>query len=136
MDASEVQRIGNLVSQGVSLRAVAVAVGLGKSTVHARLVAAGDRWPRRRRKPLSGRDRARIVSMAESGEPSLNRIAGAVERSWHTVRRILESERVPRQTIRYRCPRCGYLVQVVPCQICEARKQTDQYVRSHNADAS
>jgi predicted RNA-binding Zn-ribbon protein involved in translation (DUF1610 family) len=135
MDAS-VQQIGRLVKQGATLRSVAVSVGVSPTTVYRRLIAAGDPYPRRRRRGIRPEDKRLILRLAMNGERSLNRIAGAVERSWHTVRRVIESESVVRQTVRYRCPGCGYVVNIVPCQICRAQSALSEYTRRHNAATS
>jgi predicted RNA-binding Zn-ribbon protein involved in translation (DUF1610 family) len=136
MNAEDIRRIGRMVERGATLRAVADTVGVSPTTVYRRLIAAGDPYPRRRRRGIGANDRRIILRLAMSGERSLNRIAGAVERSWHTVRRVIESEQVVRQTVRYRCPGCGYVVNIVPCQICRAQSALSEYTRRHNAATS
>ena len=136
MDAQAVRQIGQMVEAGQSLRAVAERVGVSHVTVYRSLVGSGDQYRRRRRRPIGNCDRRAILRLALGGETSLNRIAGAVERSWHTVRRVLESERLVRQTVRHRCPECGYLIEATPCQICTARNAANDFIRRFNADAS
>jgi transposase-like protein len=114
-------QIVQLVARGYSLRAVGRQVGLSATTVYRRLRLAGDTVPRRRRRPLSVQDRRRIVSLAAEGETSLRRIAAEVQRSWHTVRRVVDAHDLPRNVPVLRCASCGYRITVFPCQICRAR---------------
>jgi transposase len=113
--------IAKLIVQGASLRAIGRRIGLSATTVYRRIVADGDTLPRRRRRPLRSADRRRILEIARDGETSIRRIAATVNRSWHTVRRIVATEDLPRITAAHRCPRCGHYIVLTPCVICRAR---------------
>jgi lambda repressor-like predicted transcriptional regulator len=110
-----------LIESGMSLRAVGRKCGVSATTVYRRLVASGDQVDRRRRRPVTPYDRRRIRHLAMSGEVSIRRIAAAVRRSWHTVRRVVGDE-LPRMAVPYRCPGCGHRVNLRPCVICHAQQ--------------
>jgi len=126
MDATqqntEVEIMGRAVSSGQSLRSVASSAGVSPTTVLRRLIRAGDPFQRRRHRPLLSEERCRIIRLAEEGETSVRRIAITVGRgnSWHSVRRVLEAEGLPRIAKPHRCEHCGYLVTVQPCMVCQA----------------
>ena len=110
-----------LVESGLSLRAAGQRVGVSATTAYRRVRSLGDGVVRRRRRPVERADRRRIVRMAEAGEVSIRRIASRVNRSWHTVRRVLDARAdLPRSIAPVRCPGCGYRIVLLPCQICHA----------------
>lgn len=130
---TDVATMGHLVESGQSLRAIGSLVGLSPTTIYRRLVRDGDQYQRRRRRPMQVEDRRAILAQARQGEVSVRRIAVAVGRSWHTVRRVVEAEGLPRLVPTHRCPRCGYWVRVHPCLICQAQEEA---IRAHTSKAN
>ena len=119
MEAVDVN-LRTMLEAGVSLRETGKTLGVSATTVYRRIVASGDTLERRRRRPLSSEDRARILRIANAGELSIRRIAATVGRGWHVVRRVLGSN-TPRLCPPHRCPHCGYRINVQPCQVCRAK---------------
>lgn len=130
---TDVQQMGEMVSSGQSLRAIAATVGLSPTTIYRHLVKAGDPYQRRRRRPVLQQDRQQIASLARQGEVSIRRIAVSVGRSWHTVLRVIEAEGLPRIVPPHRCHACGYLVRILPCMICQAQAEAVQAERERHA---
>ena len=130
---TDVSRMGELVSSGQSLRAIAATVGLSPTTIYRHLVRSGDQYARRRRRPVLPQDRQQISHLARQGETSIRRIAVSVHRSWHTVRRIVEAEGLPRMAAPHRCHQCGYLVRITPCVICQAQAKAVAAERERHA---
>ena len=133
---TDVHHMGELVSSGQSLRAIAAHMGLSPTTIYRHLVRSGDHYERRRRRPVLPQDRKQIVCLAQQGETSIRRIAVSVHRSWHTVRRIVEAEGLPRVAAPHRCHQCGYLVRLTPCVICQAQADAVAAERARHAEAS
>jgi len=128
MDANtEVESMGKAVSEGQSLRAVACNAGVSPTTVLRRLLRHGDKYQRRRHRPIVQSERVLIAKLARDGEVSVRRIAIMIGRpkSWHSVKRIIEAEGLPRIATRHRCERCGTMIVLQPCVVCAALAARD-----------
>lgn len=127
-------RVVELLHQGHTLDQVASRLGLHRSNVYRRKLAAGlpRRWT-----PLSDRERRRIRDLINA-DYSRREVARRVHRGLGTVARVAvrlqnhgsETYRATRSV--YRCPGCGTLINIRPCLICAAKT----HARSSQASAS
>jgi len=116
------RRVVALIHAGHTLDQIAQRLGVHRSSVYRRKVAAGvaGRW-----RPLTDQERRRIRALIDA-DYSRRQVAAMVGRGLGTVARLAAQQQDldghPRHVrTAYRCPRCGYLVQVSPCVICAAR---------------
>lgn len=123
------RRVVALIHAGLTLDQIAQDLGVHRSSVYRRKVAAG--VPRRWR-PLTDRERERIRTLIDA-DYSRRQVAAIVGRGLGTVARLAarrpdldgEDEYQATRHVRltYRCPQCGHLVQIAPCLICAARRR-------------
>lgn len=125
--------MGELIQSGQSIRSAASVLGVSSTSVYRWIIRTGDQYDRRRRRPVTHEDRHAIIALARQGEVSVQRIAVQVGRSWHTVRRVVESANLPRLVPSHRCPHCGYFVRIQPCIICQAKEEA---VNAHKSQAN
>lgn len=117
MDADTLKLI-HLVEHGVSLADAGRQIGVVASTVCRRLQSLGDSVHRRRRRPITPAVESQVLRLSDAGESSVRAIAAKINRSWHTVQRILDQHRRTRRVAVYRCPNCGNRLFYKPCLVC------------------
>lgn len=119
LEDPQTARVVALLRAGQTLDQVSQQLGLHRSAVYRRKVAAG--LPRRWR-PLTVAERRAIRALL-AADYSRRQVAAMVGRGLGTVARLAGRGGVVHRATRsaYRCPGCGYLIHVTPCVICLSR---------------